>query len=181
MDSISLEEALDILNAKVLNNKTNNYIFTDVSSDIQNRLLGGIKKEVPVCLNALSEPNEFGLKDSLIVNVPIDLSLIAPKDILSYALEFVQITRKLTFTSKFDLLRCRGFLREYQRCLSLIFYNGNNITKAERMLLNEIYHFNSCFLIVSDIIKESNLSTYEIANGRMLDYREDYTRIRIRE
>ncbi|MCM1052819.1 MAG: hypothetical protein NC483_02440 [Ruminococcus sp.] len=179
MDVVDLDEALDFLNNKQLNSKCNNYIFTDLTKMRKKELLDGIKREVPLILNHLSPPEELILPDT-IVNIPIDLSSIRVSDILSYALAFIGMTKRLAFTSKFDILKSRGFLREYQKCLSLVFYNGEDISREDRMLLNEIYHFNSCFLTVSDCLEGSNLSTYEISGGRMLDYREDYTRVRIR-
>ncbi len=179
MNEVELNEALAFLNNKELNSKCNNYIFTDLTKKQKQEFLAGIKREIPVKINPIADPGELFLPSTMF-NIPLDLSLIPPKDVLNYALDFIGIPKKLDYNSKFDLLKCRGILREYQKCLSLILYNSEDIPKEKRILLNEIYYFNSCFLTINDVLESSNLSTYEISNNRLLDARDDYTRIRIK-
>lgn len=183
MDSIEVSEALTIFNSRELNTKTNNYIFTDLTKKKKQELIAGIKREVivPISLSSIISDMALLEKGFLVMNnIIIDLQKVSIKDILSYVLEVQGINSTLDFTSKLDLLRFRGILRSHNKSSSLILYNGEGILNADRKLLNEIYGFNTPFFNINDLLERTNLGTYETHSGRMLDSREDYTRIRIR-
>jgi len=45
------------------------------------------------------------------------------------------------------------------------------------MLFNEIYYFNSIFFNANTFIKGNNFQSYFLSNGKVLDNRENYTKI----
>lgn len=47
------------------------------------------------------------------------------------------------------------------------------------MLFNEIYYFNSIFFNANSFIKDSNFKSYFLTGGRVLDNRENYTKVKL--
>jgi len=173
---LTLEEIIDIFNKRELNSKCNNYIITDLNTLARQVLIECIKKEIIV---KKVDANLIEESDVVMNNILVDLKMVAVKDLLSYLLECLNIPRSIDFKDKFDLLKYRGFLRDYNKYSSIILYNSENLMDSERMLLNEIYGFNTNFFNVNDLTTEGSLRTYQTSSSLFLDGREDYTRIRL--
>lgn len=175
--NLDFEDTLYIFNSRELNIKTNNYIITDLDVFSRHKLLAGINLEVPV--SYIGDFTYFDSNLSTMKNVFIDLQNIQVSDILSCSLEKLGISREITFDSATQLFKFRGILRENGICVSIIIFNSELLNGENRKLLNELYTLNTSFFNVNELLMSRFLSSTETLNGKMLDDRENYTRIRI--
>ncbi len=120
-------------------------------------------------------------------NIKINLADVNVKDILTYTLELlkesslldVNLDYTLEFNNKFDLLKFQSVLRNYGIVVQLIFYNVEQLDLKDQILFNEIYYFNSIFFNANAFIKRNHFQTYFLSNERVLDDRENYTKIKV--
>lgn len=163
---------------RYLNTKTNNYIFCELDNF---SILDNIPDR---CSLKIAESN---LDIEYAQNIKIDLKEVNVKDILSYvfqslkelALLDVNLDYTLEFNNKFDLLNFQKVLHNYKIVVQLIFYNLEELDLEEQMLFNEIYYFNSIFFNANSFIKDRNFKSYFLSNDRILDNRENYTKVKV--
>lgn len=175
---MSEKEILELFRYRYLNSKTNNYIFSEIEDF-------GILKSIPdSCMISISE---YNLDIDRAINIKIDLKEVNVRDILTYSLNILKEFKLLDiffdytidFNNKFDLLKFQYVLRNYDRIVQLIFYNIDKLSLEEQMLFNEIYYFNSVYFDANTFIKENNFQSYFLIGDRVLDNRENYTKIKI--
>ncbi len=171
------EETINTINNVKQNSKTNNLVIATDDNSI---------------LSEINETSDISFEDNLInvnkaVNIKIDLEKVRVEDILNYSIDYLKKQKyidssfvyDLPFCDRFDLLKFNIILRDYNIVVQFIFYNADNLSKDYNMLFNELYYFNSVRLNVITIIK-NHLNTYFLANGDVLDNRENYERIEIK-
>ena len=166
------QEIIEILNNKELNSKTNNYIFTDISNDLQDEIITKIN---PVCIIKNPTPiitAEIGTTN--LNNILIDIKKTPIKEVINTAFKLLEIKNNIPFESKMNLLRLRGLLREHNKAIQFIFYHLDKLSVEEQKLLNEIYWFNTYFFNANALINKKHFITTETISGNMLDYRENY-------
>ncbi len=172
------KDIIKTFNFRELNSKTNNFIFSEIDNF---EIIDKISNECWI-----STP-ENDIDVSFAKNIKIDLAKIRVEDILSYTLNIlkelslidVYFDYFLDFYNKSHLLKFRNVLHNYNIVCQLIFYNLEKLTLEEQMLFNEIYHFNSIFFNSSSFIKDDNFQTYLLTNGRGLNDKEHYTKIKL--
>ena len=178
---MSIEEIVDIFINRDLNIKNNNFIFTNVS-DMS--FLSQIPKicQISVDKNIL----DFSITEAL--NIKIDLSKIKIKDILDYVLSYIENylkldakSPKIEFNDKFALLKFQRKLIDLNVVVQFLIYNLDSLTMEEQMLLNEIYYFYSDYFNISSFITGDYMQTHFLTGNRVLDNRENYTKIRVIE
>lgn len=170
---MSEEEILQLFKERYINSKNNNFIFTEVNDF-------SIIDKIPDICSISCTANEINIPFAR--NIKIDLDKVFVKYILTESLEFLQKVSNLDFSmelkDKFSLLKYQGILRRYEAVNQLIFYNVESLSKEDQMLFNEIYYFGSPFFNANTFIKDRNFSNYFLTENRVLDNRENYTRIR---
>lgn len=172
------KEILEEFKYRYINLKTNNYIFCEVNDF---KILDSIPNICDISIPESSIDIEYAL------NIKIDLKEVNVKDILSYTLQLlkesslldVTLDYTLEFNNKFDLLRFQNILHNYGIVVQLIFYNLEELELEDQMLFNEIYYFNSIFFNANSFIKDNNFLSYFLSNERVLDNRENYTKIKM--
>lgn len=172
------EEILRIFKDRELNCKNNNYIFSNMNNF---DLLKGIPD---FCFVTLSDNY---LDIGFAKNVLIDLNMVPINDILTYTLEELKETKllgtffeyKLDFSNKFDLIKFKNTLSNYRRIVQMIFYNIENLSLEEQMLFNELYYYNCIYYNANTFIKDENFQTYFLGTKRVLDDRENYTKVKM--
>ena len=167
---MSEEEILELFSYRYFNSKTNNYIFSEICDF---RILDNISDTCNI------STFEDSINIDYAQNIKINLYEVNIKEIFSYVLKLLKIDIVLDFNNKFDLLRFQKIFRTYNIAVQLIFYNVEKLSTEEQMLFNEIYYFNSIFFNINSFIKGDNFQTYFLSNERVLDNRENYTKIRL--
>lgn len=175
---MSEQEIIRLFNDRYLNSKTNNFIFTGIDDF---SILDYIPEQC--CISTTENDIDIDFAQ----NIKIDLAEVNVKDILSYTLEKLKksslldttLDYNLDFNNKIDLFKFQGVLRNYDVVVQLIFYNMEELSLENQLLLNEIYYFNSIFFNANAFIKENNFQTYILTKERILDNRENYTRIKL--
>jgi len=172
------KEILELFRYRYLNSKTNNYIFTEVEDF-------DILKSIPEnCMVSISECN---IDINRAINIKIDFKKISVRDIITYSLNILEelnlldsfFDYNIDFNDKFDLIKFQYVLRNYDRIVQLIFYNIDKLSLEEQMLFNEIYYFDSIYFNANAFIKENNFQSYFLSGNRVLDDRENYTKIKM--
>lgn len=172
------KEIISLFKYRYFNTKTNNYIFSELDDF-------SIVDKIPKKCNIKIAESDFSIDCA--INIKIDLSKIEFKDILTYILNTLKeyslldetIDYTLDFNNKYDLLTFQKTLRNYGIVVQLIFYNLEELELEDQMLFNEIYYFNSIFFNANSFIKDRNFKSYFLSNERVLDNRENYTKIKI--
>ena len=172
------KEMIEMFKQRYLNSKTNNYIFSRID-DYK------ILDKIPNRCSILIPENDIDI--NFAENIKIDLDDVNIKDILSFTLEllkkskFIDISFDYTidFNNKFDLLKFQNVLRTYNRIVQLIFYKVEKLSHEDQMLFNEICYFNSIFFNANSFIKGDNFQSYFLSKDRVLDNRENYTKIKL--
>lgn len=171
-------EILKEFNSRYLNSKTNNYIFCEMENF---NMLDSIPDVCNIRMNDCDINIEYAN------NIKIDLNKVEVKDILMYTLNMLKekslldetLDYDLEFNNKFDLLKFQSVLRNYNVFVQLIFYNVEELSVENQMLFNELYFFNGLFFNVNSFIKGNNFKTYFLKYDRVLDNRENFTKIRM--
>jgi len=172
-----LEEMFKEFISRNINEKNNNYIFTGFD-DFQQ-----LAKLPQKCHVSMPED----LKDiKYAENVTIDLSKIDVQDILWFTITKLRlrginldVPENLYFCDKFNILEFQKMLRNKGIVVQMIFYNTEHLTKEAQMLFNELYYFNSMYFNVTTFTKNDNFITYFLSSERVLDNRENYTKIKL--
>ena len=172
------EEILREFNYRYINTKNNNYIFTGVKD------FSIVDEISDIC--SITLPDSF-LDIDYAYNIKIDLNQVEVREILTYTLSIlrkmkaldVTLEYPLDFKNKFDVLRFQHILTNYNKSVQLVFYNIENLSLEDQMLFNEIYYFHSFLYNVNTFTKEGNFKSYFLTGDRVLDNRENYTRIKV--
>lgn len=77
------------------------------------------------------------------------------------------------------MLKFQSILNDYRVVAQLVFYNIEVLDKEQQELFNELFYFNSMYFDANAFIKEINFQSYFLSNNRVLDNRENYTKIKI--
>lgn len=170
------KEILKEFDNRYLNSKTNNYIFCEIEDF---NMLDNISD---IC-NIRTSENDINIESAL--NIKINLKEVEVKDILNYVLNVlkekkvldVNLDYDIELQSSVDLLKFQGVLRNYNVIVQLIFYNVEQLDLKTQMLFNELYYFNSVFFNVNSFIKGNNFKTYFLKYDRVLDNRENFTKV----
>lgn len=172
------EEIIEQFRQRYINSKVNNYIFTGIDNF---KILDSIPNKCDIILpdNDIDVP--------FAENIKIDFQEVDVKNILSYTLNLLKrqllldpfFDYTLDFKNKFDLVRFQSVLRRYNRIVQLIFYNLEELSLEEQMLFNEIYYFNTIFFTANSFINGRHFQSYTLSNGRILDDRENYERVKL--
>lgn len=119
-------------------------------------------------------------------NIKIDLEEINLREVLTYTLEELKKLKLLDVYLDYtvdlerrNLFRFQRVLCDYDVIAQMVFYNVESLSKEEQMLLNEIYWFNSPFFNANTFIKGTHFQTYFLGNNRVLDDRENYTKVEL--
>lgn len=174
------QEIIELFNVRHLNAKTNNYIFSGIDDFI---ILDSIPDECSISIN----DNEDNLDIQVANNIKIDLAEVKIEEILYYVLEVLKesltldviLDNTLYLKNKFKLFTFQRILRDYNVITQLVFYNLDKLSLEEHMLFNELYYFYSIYFNCNSFIKENNFQTYFLNNDRVLDYRENYSKIKL--
>ena len=177
---MTIDELLTYLKSRQLNNKTNNIIIV---ADELNTLIDDIPNATSISFI------DDNIDVDVALNIKIDLSKVSVKDILTYALSYLKQLKlvdeyfdcTLPFNNKFDIVKFRSILQNYNRVVQLVCYSIEGLTIEEQLLFNELYYYNSpfgTFFIVISLIKD-NFKTYFLTQDRVLDDRENYQKYKI--
>lgn len=171
------KEILEEFKHRYLNSKTNNYIFCKLDNF-------SLLENIPDRCNISIEESNVNIEYAK--NIKIDLKKVKVRDILSYVLQALKneslddtLDYNLEFNNNFDLLKFQNILRKQDIIVQLIFYNIEELDLEEQMLFNEIYYFNSYYFNANSFIKGNNFQSYFLINERVLDNRENYTKIKL--
>ena len=170
------DEALDLINEQNLNSKCNNYIFYDI--DNINKFKLGIKK-----ISSISNYRYFQMEDigdNKLHNVLVDFNKIKINDVLANALYELAIPNNIIYKELRDLLFFRTVLRKLNSNVQFIMLNSDKLSLDDTKLLNYLIYFKTYFF--NEILlfgHDEDLKTYQTFNGNVLDYRENYQKIRI--
>ena len=172
------EEILREFNYRYINTKNNNYIFTGVKD------FSIVDEISDIC--SITLPDSF-LDIDYAYNIKIDLNQVEVREILAYTLSIlrkmkaldVTLEYPLDFKTKFDVLRFQHILTNYNKAVQLVFYNIENLSLEDQMLFNEIYYFHSFLYNVNTFTKEGNFKSYFLTGDRVLDNRENYTKVKV--
>lgn len=172
------KEILELFKCRYLNEKTNNYIFTGVD-DYK------ILDKIPKCCGISLPENDINI--DFAQNIIVDFNVVKVKDILNYVLDLLKksllldgaLDYKIDFNNKFDLLRFQEILYRYQKIVQLICYHVEDLSLDDQKLLNQLYYFNSIFYNINSFITGNNFKSYFLNDGKVLDSRENYTKIKI--
>ena len=167
------EEIIETFTKRSLNIKNNNYIFTNV---FDLRFL----EKIPSICKLENTIYDLDIKEAL--NIKIDLSKIKVKDILNYILIKLNVNyENIEFTSKFNLLKFQGILKELNVIIQILIFNLDSLSIEKQMLLNEIYYFYSEYFNISAFISTRHFKTHFLIGNRVLDNRENYTLVSVYE
>lgn len=162
------DEIMSLFTYRNINYKTNNYLFTMLDN------FSFLEKINDICEIKMPE-EDIDLAKAY--NIKIDLAKVKVNDILTYILNYLGIRETLNFNDKFVLFKFRNILNNYGLVIQLLFYNIEGIDLESHMLFNELVYFNSLYFNVNIFTKNENLATYFLSNNRVLDNRENYTKI----
>lgn len=170
---------LNIIKYNELNSKCNNYFFMDVT-DIP-KVLKDIPRESEI-------PNyhmfryENNIGDNHLQNVVVDLNKVAVENILNKAFELLEVGERIPFTNMKDCIRLQEVLRKLKKNIQYIFYNAGVLPYEEVKKLNDLIYYTSYYMNEILLFKPGeDLVTYQANyNGRVLDYRENYQKVRVR-
>ena len=170
-------EILKEFNSRYLNSKTNNYIFCEMENF-------NMLDSIPDFCNIRMDDCDTNIEYAN--NIKIDLKKVEVKDILTYILNMLKeksllditLDYNLEFNNKFDILKFQSILRNYNRIVQLIFYNVEELDLENQMLFNELYYFNGLYFNINSFIKDNNFKTYFLKYDRVLDNRENFTKIK---
>lgn len=169
---MTLEEIINLINIKQLNHKTNNYIIKDVTDE--NEIISQINPESIIeNIDYIKELDLNFCADKLI-NVFINLDDIEYFNILNFALKQLNIGEKVKLETMKDLLRFKSILRKNNKAIQFIITNPEVLSKEDAKIFNQLLYFNTYFF---NTIIFGELNSYEVLNGKILDNRENYTKV----
>ena len=130
--------------------------------------------------------NDMVVKNKANINIKINLEDISVQEVLLFTLTKLEsmgllierINDSFSFKNKFDLLKFQSILNRNNIMVQFIFYNIENLSLEDQQLLNEIYCFHSLFFNVNTFLKNKDFCSYFLNDGRVLDNRENYTKIK---
>lgn len=173
---MTIDEIINLINYKELNRKTNNYIFKDLNKNEINKIITSTNKEsiIENIDNARNEEISFDVNN--LINIIIDLNDVNYYDILNFALNALEIDEKINLETLRDLLKFKGILRKNKKAVQFLINNVNLLSKNDTKIFNQIMLLNTYFY---NTIIFNDLNTYETINKKILDGRENYTKVNI--
>jgi len=120
---MGLEEIVQSINFKQLNNKTNNCIIHDVDANSRRYLLEHVQPQSSIINGGTIE--EEGYIIDRITNIIIDLNNIEYFNILNIALSQLQIDEKIRLQSLRDLMKFKSLLLQRNQAIQFIITNPN--------------------------------------------------------
>ena len=178
MADISSYEMIQNIKKPDYNSKCNNYIYTNVND------INGVLSSIP----DISEINNYhrfryegNIGDQYLHNIIVDMNVVSPYQLLDQALDVLGQDQRISFDSITDIMKLRGVLRKLKTNIQYIIINANKLTYDDVKRLNDLIYFTSYFICESLLFKPGeDLISYQTTNGSVLDYRENYNKLRVR-
>ena len=175
---MSLEEVIQSINSKQLNNKTNNCIIHDLDGNSRRYLLKHVQPQSSIINDGPIE--EEGHIIDRLTNIIVDLNNIEYFNILNIALSQLQIDEKIRLQSLRDLMKFKSLLLHRRHAIQFIITNPGMLDETEARIFNLLLWINSfAFNSIILLNQKEHLSSYQIPNGSFLDNREDYMDIQL--
>ena len=172
------EEIIEEFKHRYINSKNNNYIFSELNNfDI----LDNIPNQCFV--TTYESINNINVAQ----NIKINLEEISVQGVLLFTLTKLEsmgllierINDSFSFKNKFDLLKFQSILNRNNIMVQFIFYNIENLSLENQQLLNEIYCFHSLCFNANTFLKNKDFCSYFLNDGRVLDNRENYSKVKV--
>lgn len=175
---MGLEEIVQSINFKQLNNKTNNCIISGVDANSRRYLLEHIQPQSSIINGGTIE--EEGYIIDRLTNIIIDLNSVEYFNILNIALNQLQIDEKIRLQSLRDLMKFKSLLLQRNQAIQFIITNPSILDEREARIFNLLLWINTFAFNFMIVLKsEERLASYQIPNGYFLDNRENYMDIRL--
>ena len=175
---MSLEEIVQSINSKQLNNKTNNCIVHDLDENFRRYLLEHVQPQSSIINDGPIE--EEGHIIDRLTNIIIDLNNIEYFNILNIALSQLKIDEKIRLQSLRDLMKFKSLLLQRRHSIQFIITNPSMLDETEARIFNLLLWINSfAFNSIILLNQKERLSSYQIPNGSFLDNRENYMDIQL--
>lgn len=175
--TLTTDEIIGLFTFRSLNSKTNNLIITDVKDF---KVLDRIPKR---CEFTYKDDLFYGPAPTTAHNIAVDLKTTPIEDIIDVACSRIHLKTGHPIKLK-DLrtsFKLQNRLEQHGIVLQLILFGIEELTPEEQMLLNELFYVDTPFFNVCAFTKKSNLATYFLQNGRVLDRRENFLQISLAE
>ena len=177
---LSLEEIIYLLNNKRLDGKCNNYILEGLTDYEIETILKNIKEIIPFNHTSSLEVFAERIKITNLKNLVFNMEDEEVTYLLNRVFNLLEIDKKLVFSGPRDLFRFNNILKRHNQSIQLIMYNVEKIEEEKQKLINEIFAYYSVYFNINYLVKEDNdLVTYQTINGTIIDFREDYTKIKV--
>ena len=177
---IDKRDMLFLISNNELNSKCNNYFFMGVT-DIP-KVLKDIPREslIPNYHMFKYEYNNIG--DNHLQNCIVDMSTTPVEELLNKAFELLNVSERIPFTNINDCLRLQNVLRELKKNIQYIFYNVGTLSYEDVKKFNDLIYFTTYFMNEIVLFRPGeDLATYQTNyHNKMLDYRENYQKVRVR-
>lgn len=171
------QEIIETFQHRTLNEKNNNYIFTGIEDF-------GILESIPDRCSVSIRDHDVDIPFAQ--NIIVNLEEVLVYDILSYTLEELKKLKLLDvyldYTLDFqrwNLFKFEHILKDCNSIVQMLVFNVEALTLGEQMLFNELYYFNSIYFNVNSFIQGEHFSTHFLTGNRVLDDRENYTKIEL--
>lgn len=179
--NFSEEEIVSMFRSRSLNSKTNNLIVTEVR-DLS--FLKDIPDHCDVTLDRTLEDECCAFPvSSTALNVPVDLSIVRVKDIITHTLRKIGLLDKedtIDFEGSVSAFKLHRKLQNRGLIVQIILYNIEDLDAEEQMLLNELIYFRSPYYNVNVFTKDQTLKTYFLTRERFLDRRESFMQMALK-
>ena len=177
MADISKNEMLSVIKYNELNSKCNNYFFFGVT-DIPT-VLKDIPKE-SLIPNYHMFKYESNIGDNHLQNVIVDMSKTPIEELLNKAFE-INVTERIPYQDVKDCFRLQKVLRDLKKNVQYIFYNVGELSYEDVKRFNDLILFTTYYINEIVLFKPGeDLVTYQTTMNRVIDYRENYHKVKVR-
>lgn len=167
---MDLDDIKELILHPFFSSKCNNYIVEKFSSSEIDTIFDTLPNEVIRAENGFcDESDSFGSINGF------------PKKIITIPIDFLLTAFDLgKIKSSVDAYRLTLLLEKNKKAIELVMRHNGVLSEREQQAINTLLSINSYYIYSITLLEESeSLASYQTINGKMLDYREDYTRIRI--
>lgn len=175
---MTLDEIIANLQQITLNSKTNNYIYTGLDDESLIAILRSIPRET-----IITNPDDlYGEVTNIkkLHNTIINFASVPYSNIFYWALYSLKDTKAPSLEDLRSIVRFRNILMEHEMGIQFIMFNLDHLKKSEQEMLNYLLYMNTYYFNIVMLLKEDEeLRSYQLPNGKMLDRREDYTKLQL--
>lgn len=167
---MDLDDVKGLILHPFFSSKCNNYIVEGLPFSEIDTIFDTLPKEVIRTENGFcDESDSFS-----------DINVF-PKKIITVPIDFLTKTFDLDrIKSPVDAYRLTSLLRQNKKAIELVMRHNGHLSEGEQQVINTLLSINSYYIYSVTLLEENEgLASYQTINGKVLDYREDYTRIRI--